>query len=354
MDKKLIITSMLAIAASGISAQEITAVHQTVDCGGVRFNQPVTVNFELKNKGQQLKISDVRPDCGCTTVNFPRQPIGDGENFVISATYDARQMGHFCKQLAVYSNASSKPYYLTLKGVVAEGDISFSGGYPVMLGDIKADVNHVEFDDVNRGEMPLKRIHVMNSSNKAVNPVVMHLPEYLRANVSPTTIPAGKQGVVELTLNSNNVHDYGLTQTSVYLGMQPGDKVSPGKEIEVSVVLLPSFKEMTEDEMRNAPRLKIDNTTLDLGKLKGKKKKSGIITLENVGKSELDITSLQMFTAGLSVQLSKSRLQVGDKATLKITADPKAMKNLRSEPRVLMITNDPKNAKVVINVKVER
>jgi hypothetical protein len=52
--------------------------------------------------------------------------------------------------------------------------------------------------------------------------------------------------------------------------------------------------------------------------------------------------------------LSKSRLQVGDKATLKITADPKAMKNLRSEPRVLMITNDPKNAKVVINVKVER
>ena len=104
----------------------------------------------------------------------------------------------------------------------------------------------IEFDDVNRGEMPLKRIHVMNSSNKAVNPVVMHLPEYLRANVSPTTIPAGKQGVVELTLNSNNVHDYGLTQTSVYLGMQPGDKVSPGKEIEVSVVLLPSFKEMTD------------------------------------------------------------------------------------------------------------
>jgi hypothetical protein len=159
---------------------------------------------------------------------------------------------------------------------------------------------------------------------------------------------------VELTLNSNNVHDFGLTQTSVFLGMKPGDKVSPGKEIEVSVVLLPAFNELTEDELRNAPRLKIDNTTLDLGKLKGKKKKSGTITLENVGKSELDITSLQMFTAGLSVQLSKSRLQVGDKATLKITADPKAMKNLRSEPRVLMITNDPKNAKVVINVKVER
>lgn len=345
---------MLAIATSGISAQEITAVHQTVDCGGVRFNQPVTVNFELRNKGQQLQISDVRPDCGCTTVDFPRQPIGDGESFVISATYDARQMGHFSKQIAVYINASQKPYYLTLKGVVAEGDLSFSGGYPVMLGDIKADVNHVEFDDVNRGEMPLKRIHLMNSSHQAVSPVVMHLPDYLRANVSPTTIPAGKQGVVELTLNSNNVHDFGLTQTSVYLGMKPGDKVGPGKEIEVSVVLLPAFNELTEDELRNAPRLKIDNTTLELGRFGGKKKKSGTITLENVGKSELDITSLQMFTAGLSVQLSKSKLHVGDKATLKITAESKALKNIRTEPRVLMITNDPKNPKVVINVKVEK
>lgn len=344
---------MLMMAATGLSAQEITAVHQTVDCGGVRFNQPVTVNFELKNRGQQLQISDVRPDCGCTTVNFPRQPIGDGESFVISATYDARQMGHFNKQLAVYSNASSKPYYLTMKGVVAAGDVSFSGGYPVSLGDVKADANHVEFDDVNRGEMPLKRIHLMNNSHQAVSPVVMHLPDYLMANVSPTTIPAGKQGVLELTLNSSKVHDYGLTQTNVYLGMKPGDKVSADKEIEVSVVLLPAFNELTEDELRNAPRLSIDNTVLDLGKI-GKKKKTGTINLENVGKSELDISSLQMFTAGLSVQLSKSKLRPGEKATLKITADSKAMKNIRTEPRVLMITNDPKSPKVIINVKVQK
>lgn len=344
---------MLMMAATGVSAQEITAVHQTVDCGGVRFNQPVTVNFELKNRGQQLQISDVRPDCGCTTVNFPRQPIGDGESFVISATYDARQMGHFNKQLAVYSNASSKPYYLTMKGVVAAGDVSFSGGYPVSLGDVKADANHVEFDDVNRGEMPLKRIHLMNNSHQAVSPVVMHLPDYLIANVSPTTIPAGKQGVLELTLNSSKVHDYGLTQTNVYLGMKPGDKVSADKEIEVSVVLLPAFNELTEDELRNAPRLSIDNTVLDLGKI-GKKKKTGTINLENVGKSELDISSLQMFTAGLSVQLSKSKLRPGEKATLKITADSKAMKNIRTEPRVLMITNDPKNPKVIINVKAQK
>lgn len=346
--------TVLAIAATGGSAQEISARHQIVDCGGVRFEQPVTVNFEMKNSGSQLRISEVRPDCGCTTVSFPRQPIGDGESFVISATYDARQLGHFNKQLAVYSNASQKPYYLTIKGVVTEGDVSYSGGFAEMLGSIQADVNSVEFDDVNRGEMPKKRIHLMNNTREAVSPVVMHLPDYLIANVSPTTIPAGRQGVVELTLKSNNVRDFGLTQTSVYLGMKPGDKVSKDKAIDVSVVLLPAFNELTEEQLRNAPKLKMETTTLDLGKFGGKKKKTGTIVLENIGKSELDISSLQMFTAGLSVQLSKSKLHPGDKATLKITAEAKAIRSLRREPRVLMITNDPANAKIVINVKVEK
>lgn len=354
MNNRLIMATVLAIAATGVSAQEISARHQIVDCGGVKFEQPVTVNFEMKNKGQQLRISEVRPDCGCTTVSFPRQPIGDGESFVISATYDARQLGHFSKQLAVYSNASQKPYYLTIKGVVVEGDISFSGDFAEKLGSIQADVNNVEFDNVNRGEMPMKRIHLKNTSREPVTPVVMHLPDYLIANVSPTTIPPGRQGIVELTLNSNNVRDFGLTQTSVYLGMKPGDKVSRDKAIDVSVVLLPAFNELTEEQMRNAPKLRMENTTLDLGKFGGKKKKSGTITLENIGKSELDISSLQMFTAGLSVQLSKTRLKPGDKATLKVTAEAKAMKNLRAMPRVLMITNDPTNAKIVVDVKVEK
>lgn len=354
MNKRLIIATMLAIAATGVTAQEISAVHQVLDCGGVKFEHPVTVNFQLRNKGQQLRISDVRPDCGCTTVSFPRKPIGDGEGFVITATYDARQLGHFNKQFAVYSNASEKPYFLTVKGVVTAEDISYKGEYAEKLGNVRADVNQVEFDDVNRGKMPVKRINIMNAASEAVSPVVMHLPDYLMANVSPTTIPAGKQGVVELTLNSNKLHDFGLTQTTVFLGMRPGDKVSSDKGIDVSVVLLPAFNELTEEQMRNAPSLRMESTTLDLGKFGRKKKKSGSVTLENTGKSVLDISSLQMFTAGLSVKLSDSKIKPGDKATLKITAEAKAIKKLRAEPRVLMITNDPKNAKVVVNVKVEK
>ena len=41
----------------------------------------------------------------------------------------------------------------------------------------------------------------------------------------------------------------------------------------------------------------------------------------------------------------------GQKTTLKITADKQLMAKARTTPRVLMITNDPNKAKVVIKIK---
>ena len=59
-----------------------------------------------------------------------------------------------------------------------------------------------------------------------------------------------------------------------------------------------------------------------------------------------------MFTAGMKVKLNKTKLQSGEQAKLKITVDAKEIKKARSKPRVLMITNDPKRPKVIINVNV--
>ena len=60
-----------------------------------------------------------------------------------------------------------------------------------------------------------------------------------------------------------------------------------------------------------------------------------------------------MITAGLEVSLNKTELQPGESARLKITADAQELKKVKQQPRILMITNDPDNAKVMINVNVK-
>ena len=274
---------MLAFAASGVSAQRISAKHEVIDCGNVLYENPVTAKFELRNKGNDLVIDTVRTSCDCVVANYPKGVISKGDNFIVEVTFDARQLGHFHKEAAIYSNASDKPFYLTMRGVVTDHVTDFSGVYDLTLGKVRVDKNNVEFDDVNLGETPVQRIHVINSGTESVSPVVMHLPNYLTATVSPTTIAPGHTGVVTLTLNSNKLRSYGLTQSSVYLGMYPGDKVSDDKEISVSAVLLPEFRNMSETQLANAPVMKLSAETLDLGSFGDKDDKDGTIIIENQG-----------------------------------------------------------------------
>ena len=353
MKRNVILAVLLASAALEASAQRISAKHEVIDCGNVLYESPVTAKFELRNKGNDLIIDTVRTSCDCVVADYPKGTIAKGDNFMVEVTFDARQLGHFYKEAAIYSNASDKPFYLTMKGVVVDHITDFTGVYDYALGDVRADKNNIEFDDVNLGEMPTQKIHFVNNGTTNITPVVMHLPNYLTADVSPETVAPGHAGTVSITLNSSKLRSYGLTQSSVYLGMFPGDKVGEDKEISVSAVLLPEFRNMSETQRLNAPVMKLSAETLDLGEFGDKDEKDGTIIIENQGRSRLNISSMQMFTAGLKVRLNKSRLDPGESARLKITAYKKHLKNARSKPRVLMITNDPNKSKVVIHVKVK-
>lgn len=353
MNNKSIILSLLAMASLDAMAQRISAKNEIIDCGNVLYESPVTVKFELTNKGNELNIDQVRVSCGCTTVDYPRQTIHRGDPFTVTATYDARQLGHFEKEVALFCNSSTKPFYLKMRGVVVEEANDFTGNFSYKVGGLMVDKNDVEFDDVNRGDYPVQLIHIRNNTPETVSPVIMHLPSYITATVSPTHIAPGKTGVASLKLDSRKLRDLGLTQTSVFLGKKPGEKVSLDKEISVSAVLLPDFDNMSETQLANAPKINLSETTLNLGSFGDKSSKSGIIFIENTGRSELDIRSMQMFTSGMSVKLNKSKLKPGEQAKLKITVNKKLLRSARSKPRVLMITNDPTQPKVVVKVKVK-
>lgn len=354
MNKKFLICSLALAATLPVAAQKLTAKSEVIDCGQVLFRHPVTAQFELKNSSHHaLTVNDVRTSCGCVATDIGLKTIQGNGDFKLSATYDAKQMGHFEKQIAVYSDAAESPLMLTLKGVVVSEVRDYAGGYEYTLGMLKADRNTVEFDDVNIGDRPFVDIHIQNASSSPATPVMMHLPNYLKAEFSPSTIAPGHAGVARVTLLSNILHSYGLTQTSIYLGAFPGDKARDNKEITVSTVLLPSFQNLSESELVNAPQIRLSARELDFRSFEGKKKKSGVINIENVGRSTLEISSMQMFTSGLKVALGKTKLAPGEQTKLKITAERKELRNVRSQPRVLMITNDPANAKVVININLE-
>ena len=326
--KKFFITSAtLCLGWLSAGAQQMSAEQATVDCGQVIFAHPVTVEYKLRNDATKpLVITKVYTSCGCATVSYPKSVIAAGDSFTLSATYDAQQMGHFEKLVGVYGTNGENPLMLTMKGVVVSEKQDFSGQYPYKIGDFLCDVADLEFDDVNVGDKPMAKIHIM--------------------------LAPGHAGVATITLDSRRIRDFGLTQTAIYLGSDVADKVAPEKEISVSTVLLPNF-EMSQQQRLNAPQMVISASEFNLGSFGKKKKLKGVIQISNHGRSTLLVTSLQMFTSGLQVELDNRSIAPGGKANLKVTAIKEELKNVRTAPRVLMITNDPDHPKVVLKVNAK-
>ena len=353
--KRMNILMLSALLALPASAQKITTQHEVVDCGQVKFRHPVTAEFVMKNEGNKpLVIHNMLKSCGCTEVEYPKKSIAAGESFVVKAVYDAKQMGTFNKQVCLYTNAADEPFILSMRGRVVSNVVDFAGPYNEMLGEIKSDVQEVEFDDVNRGDRPVQRIHIFNPTDQMMEPVVMHLPNYLQSQVSPSKVAPRHSAVVTLVLDSKKLRDLGLKQTSIYLGERPGDKIAPEKEIVVSSVLLPAFDNMTAAKKALAPKAELSTTNLDLGSFGNRKKLKGEVLITNKGKSKLEIRSMQMFTMGLQVQLKKSKIEPGETVKMKVTVvKPDLKKSRAKNPRILMITNDPDNAKVVVKIHVK-
>ena len=349
---KYIFLTLFAAAAIPVSAQRLVPVKPHVNCGQVLYNSPYTIDFEIETKGKKIIFVDsVETSCECIDVKYPASVRG-GKNFKISAKFDARQLGHFDKYILVYTNAQDEPLELTFNGVVKTEITDYGRSFPYEINGLRTDFEDLEFDDVNKGDVLEKVLHVMNPGTKSVEPNIMHLPSYLKAETIPEKLAPEAAGEIRITLDSKSLHDYGLSQSTVYLGTSIGERISPEKALPVSVVLLPPTENLTEAQKIHAPHISLSTDTLNLGSFDGKKKKSGTIEISNTGRSMLSIKSLQLFTAGIQIKLNKQKIEPGQTAKLKITAVREQLSK-KAKPRILMITDDPDKSKIIIHIKIK-
>ena len=352
---------MLAFAAVTCAVAQPRFVAETPiqEVGEMVFQNPKTVTFNFVNKGDSsLLISEVHPSCGCIKVTYPEQPVPAGHAGTITAVYDAAMLGTFHRELAVYTNAQPAPFYLTFKGRVVTTLLDYDGDFPIDLGNVRLNTNYVEFEDVNKGDKPVVELQVANMEHGAYTPQLMHLPNYLSAEYIPAEIQAGRVGKIRLTLNSDHLFMDGLNQTSIYLARYMGDKVNDQNEIVVSTVLLPAFRDLTAEQLAKAPRIVlmdkgelVDGETTML--MADKKKVAKVINITNVGEETLTVSAVQVFNRAMTVSLSERNIPPHGTTKLKIVIDAKELAKAKNGPRLLLISNDPRQPKTELSINVE-
>ena len=98
----------------------VTAVsvdRTTMDFGSFPQSEKQERSFILTNTGNGLLvIQDIVTSCGCTKVEYSKEPVRPGETLEVKVIYEAEQAEHFNKTVTVYCNAKNSPLRLAVKG----------------------------------------------------------------------------------------------------------------------------------------------------------------------------------------------------------------------------------------------
>jgi len=96
-----------------------TLVH---DFGVLEEGEKVIYNFVYRNSGSSdLILNEVESTCGCTIPDWSKEPLTPGREAELKVVFNSEgKSGKQVKQIAVGSNGSERPVFLTILAEVKE------------------------------------------------------------------------------------------------------------------------------------------------------------------------------------------------------------------------------------------
>jgi hypothetical protein len=90
------------------------------DFGTIQEGAIVEHDFKFKNEGEYpLILNNISSSCGCTTPEWPKEPIGPNQTSSIKVRFDSKnKSGPQVKTITVYANTEPAYSELRLKGIV--------------------------------------------------------------------------------------------------------------------------------------------------------------------------------------------------------------------------------------------
>ena len=176
LTSRLFVAIGSALIVVSLSAQTLVVDAPTADAGTVQRGTIITKEFIVKNTGSaMLRVTDVKPGCGCTTAKFDKAipPGGQGK---IVLTVDTKSFrSAISKTAVVLSNDPNTPE-LTLK-VLAN-----------VKGLVKAEPSEYLNIHTTKGQRGVGEVRLV-SENAAFRPASATATEYLSATLSPDSEP---------------------------------------------------------------------------------------------------------------------------------------------------------------------
>lgn len=289
------------------------------DFGDIMLSDgPVTAVFKAKNVGSKaLVIYNVVSSCGCTNVEWTRQPLKAGESGTIKATYSNDEGAYpFDKTLTVYISGQKKPVILRLRGESHAKKLSLKEMYPIHFGNLGMKSAEIKGGNLSQGEQKSGEVKVANLSSSPLNISFKDVSKNLSLKLSQNPIPAGGTATLSYVITAdrslwgkNYYYATPIVGGKAYKAVagSSGGKEKPvaGAEAIVSdvnpnlgaghekigifAITKENFSSWTDEQRKKGSLPMLKESTYSFDKVKAGTAVSGAFGLTNDGKSTLKI-----------------------------------------------------------------
>ena len=248
---------------------------------------PVSCTFTLSNTGDKpAVIYNVVSTCGCTNVEWTKEPIRPGQKGKISVTYSNDEGAYpFDKTLTTYISDAKKPVLFKIRGVSIEEAKPLSELYPVSYGPFAFKESKLKCGNLEQGEQKSEAAMVANISGRPIKVEFTDVDPNLSISVSPNPIPAESTAEMTFTVKAdrkkwgkNTYYATPVIDGKIY-------KNQEGKNaIGIWAFTKENFSHLSPEEKADGPRPTFEESTYSFGKIRRGETVHASYTFKNNGK----------------------------------------------------------------------
>ncbi len=323
----------------------------TYDFGTIKEDDGVVTKiFEFANTGgTPLIIHRVITSCGCTTPDWPKQPVLPGSKSAIKVEYNPKgRTQKFNETITVYTNTETPTVILQIKGFVKEHEKTPEELYNRQYGEIMFDRNHVRLDRILMGKIAVDTLNYMNFTSEPVKlSFNQQTNSYISVKFIPETIKPNEKGIMVVSYDPSKRGEWGLIIDRFMINVN--DKLIQNNFFTITGTIEEDFSKLTSKQLEKAPKIEFDQTAFDFGQITEGKNAEYEFVFRNTGKSDLIIRKIKPSCGCTTVEPSDKILKPGASSSIKASFRTDGYSG-RQTKSITVITNDPKSPSMVLRL----
>jgi hypothetical protein len=342
--------STLVFAQVG-NAPSIKFPIEKVNFGAINEDDgSVSHAFKFVNRGKKpLKIENVLTTCGCTTPEWTREEVKQGDSGQVVAVFDPRNKdGRFSKSLTVITNGDPRTITLLVEGSVYSSNKDMLAMFPAKIGSMLFSTSQLELPAQKEDKIDTLWLGVYNPTDEIMFVHNVASPYMMRTEAQHVVLKPQSGDNIMFTYNGAMAKGLGTRVDSIYL--ITSDRKEETKLITVKAHIVQNFDKLTAEELVNAPIVNYKQLVGELGQLYQGEVGTYSFDITNTGKSDLVIKRVVSDCKCVTSNIPQAPIKKGGKGKILVSLDTKRM-HRDVEYKFTVITNDPKHPETILKIK---